>query len=664
MMTMNTAVRQQTAVLGAARSGMGLTTAEGLNMGRQMSDVGVQLAMGMSPFMILIQQGPQVMDIFQQAAIRTGTTVGQVANQMAISWMKALWPLLPIIAAIGLAVGGVAAAFGLAARGINQDAKTVQASLGLTADQMEYLKKKGVETEVTMGDVWNGIGSTIKKVLQESFGDEVKWAQKQWDEFVDGTADVAYKAARHILASYLTGYFGIRDTWKMLPAVIGDVTALTANVVIAGVEQMLNRGREGINRFIIAARGMANVIPGMNLVAGLDTMDAFSLGRVANPNAGAMRQAQGAWMNAARQGPTTADQILTGIGQGAIASRDRRVRAGLEDYKAPNDTADAAERTARGAREAREQLQQIEAIDLQPLRGMFIEIVEPLQLVADEMRLIDGLAQDMAAGLTSAFGKSGAALGDLLTTMSGYQARLADIDLAERKYRLSAMQAERERAHAQVQNYGDMLGAMKGFFEEGSAGYKVLQTAEQAYRVYQFAMMVQEMVLDATTTSSKVANSGVRMASDAAETGVSIGNSLARAGASAIEAVASVFAKIPFPFNIAAAAGLVAVMASFGIKALGGGGGGGNAAGAERDATNSIRSTADMNQARVVGANGTTTIRVVPNDDRFDAYVDTRAQPAAATAYRASVTSSRGIVPADQTRRDRFKLGGKSAYGR
>lgn len=49
-----------------AARGLGLASHEMVNLGRQVSDVGTMLAMGQSPFMVLVSQGPQVLDIFQQ----------------------------------------------------------------------------------------------------------------------------------------------------------------------------------------------------------------------------------------------------------------------------------------------------------------------------------------------------------------------------------------------------------------------------------------------------------------------------------------------------------------------------------------------------------------------------------------------------------------------
>lgn len=59
----------------------GLARYELINLSRQLQDIGVGLASGQSPFMILVQQGPQVADIFTST---TGTLQGFVAQIRAV----------------------------------------------------------------------------------------------------------------------------------------------------------------------------------------------------------------------------------------------------------------------------------------------------------------------------------------------------------------------------------------------------------------------------------------------------------------------------------------------------------------------------------------------------------------------------------------------------
>lgn len=85
-----TAVTAQNALTSAQMRGgkaAGFTAGETLNLSRQFADVGVMAAMGMNPLMILIQQGPQIADIFGTAASRGNsfaTSMIGVGKQLGI----------------------------------------------------------------------------------------------------------------------------------------------------------------------------------------------------------------------------------------------------------------------------------------------------------------------------------------------------------------------------------------------------------------------------------------------------------------------------------------------------------------------------------------------------------------------------------------------------
>ena len=286
------------------------------------------------------------------------------------------------------------------------------------------------------------------------------------------------------------------------------------------------------------------------------------------------------------------------------------------------------------------------ATNLTPLSLVVPDMISNVELLADELRMIDTLARDAAGGMASAFGEAGRAMGELLTTMTGYQSRLAEINLAQKEGQISAMQADRERASAQVQSYGDMLGAAKGFFKEGSDGYKVLQAAEQAYRAVQFAMAVQAMILDTQ------------------QTGVSVGNSLTRGAASAAAGAAKMFEMLgPFAFPVVA--GMIALLAALGLR--GGGGGGSGGGGAYNPAPINSReesiATARGQVSASQGAAATSTqrldVRVTSEDRKFRAWVVQETAPRMNAVGAAAVQTSRAAVPADRSRSEAFKMGGR-----
>lgn len=178
--------------------------------------------------------------------------------------------------------------------------------------------------------------------------------------------------------------------------------------------------------------------------------------------------------------------------------------------------------------------------------------------------------RESVSGFGELFGTAGAGFEALINTMSDYADRRAEINqrIAEADERTAEGQRERERAsaelaRAEVGYYGNILGASKRLFSEKSAGYKVLETAEKAYRAYQTV----SAIIEAVNTARSIALDGTKTAS-------SVANSGARATADGIAGIAKAIASLPFPFNIAAGAATAAALVAFGVELFGGSGGG------------------------------------------------------------------------------------------
>ncbi|THG40444.1 hypothetical protein [Sphingomonas olei] len=191
-----------------------------------------------------------------------------------------------------------------------------------------------------------------------------------------------------------------------------------------------------------------------------------------------------------------------------------------------------------------------------------------LTFTADKWDLIARNVQNAAGGMAEAFGEVGRSIGDVASIYAGFQASRARLDAQHRAEvrKAGSDEAAQQRANtkfaiasatAQVGMFGDLSSAAKGFFKEGSDGYKAMAAAENAFRAIEFALSVRAMAQDAIETASSVARSGVRAAAHAAE------------------AVAKAISSLPFPLNIAAGAATAAVLASIGI-AIGGAFGGGS----------------------------------------------------------------------------------------
>lgn len=650
--TMNVALRQQTAVLSSARGAMGLTASEGLNLSRQFTDIGVTAAMGMNPLLIAIQQGPQLMDIFQQAAIRSGASITAVMRGVAAATWTAMAPLLPFIAAVGAAAAVIGGALALSTRALNKEMGDLTVGMGLTEEQLENVQNKGV----TMGDVLTGTFGYLRDIIWDKIGPAVTAIGDWFTRAMDVASRALVSATKAITGGFIGAFRAIRAVWGQLPAVIGDLAVGAANATIRAVEGMINGAVRGINAVLAAARALGAINPAFRSAGQISDFSIVDLTELNNPNAGAARAAGRTiateYAAGMAEGSAMVDRQIVALGASIRGAAERRI---LREAGEGEESADRGGGARRQAREVAQVMEQVSNVNLRPLNAV-VEMVNPLRTIADEMRLIDTLAQDTARGLASAFGESGRALGELLTVMSGYQSRMAEISLAESEFRLSGAQADRERAMAQVQNYGDMLGAAKGFFKEGSDGYRVLQAAEQAYRMFQFAMSVQAMVQSAIETTASVTGMGVEAAAavtaETVKTGATVAGTAIRTPLKVAEGAASMFAVLG-PFAFPAVAAMLALMAMVGFS--GGRGGGSRIAstgtGFDAGSVDQARGQAQSAQAGRTAFAGSVaqSVRVVVTADRdgLNAYVaDTARSEAAGVAGPMVANSERRMAKA------------------
>lgn len=184
-------------------------------------------------------------------------------------------------------------------------------------------------------------------------------------------------------------------------------------------------------------------------------------------------------------------------------------------------------------------------------------------------------AKGFGDALASAFEGAGNALAGLVGALERYGQKEAE--LAKMRKNLAAeldpdarmqkeMQLAEMTARAQIQSYSSMTGAAKGFFKEGSTGYKSMQKAEQAFRAAELAMAVKNMVIKTGLLGGEVA---AAVGAQATMTGISNAGEAARMPAK-IAGVFASFMSMMGPFGIPAA---VAALAAVGIAARGSSGG-------------------------------------------------------------------------------------------
>jgi hypothetical protein len=518
----------------------------GLNMSRQFADVGVSLASGISPIMVLIQQGPQIADGF---AIAGQAGIG--FRGIMASLYATMAPLLPLIIGVTAAAAAIAAPFAIGAQQINAANKDLIDGLGLTKDQLEEVKNEGV----TMGDVLTGTWVVTSKALTDAFGPEIEAVKGFFADLYQRIVDGAVAALKGVVGGFTGAAAAIRATWSIVPSALGDAAVSAANAVLRSIGGMVNNGILALNVLISAANRAADAIPGVD--AFIPFLNPVNVLQLANPFAGALTRVgnEGGEAFAAgfERGAGRVENFLDDVARESANAARRRI------LREAGEATGAGARGGSNAREAQEVVRFLQEanVQLRDLNVRLPEVLDPLEVLVRELRLVDDLSRRAGQGLAEAFGAPGAALAGITDALSEYRLQLAEINLAERENRLTGAQASRERAAAEIQSFGDMASAAKGFFDERSAGYRILLGVEQAYRAIQFANAVKGMLLDKTETGASVAQNAIKAASHG------------------VVAVARAIASLPFPLNLAAGAATAAAIAALGISIAGAGRGGG-----------------------------------------------------------------------------------------
>lgn len=249
-----------------------------------------------------------------------------------------LGPLVSKLAPIAIAVGAVAAGFA-----------------GLT-----YEINKTADTQVGFGDVFMATVQLAAEGIMNLLGPAIaqvgRWLAQLWD-FI---APTMKNVGNAIVGAFVGAFEGVKATWSLFPAAIGDLVIQGVNGVIGAVEGMINGVSHAINGFIDQVNGAIQMIP-ENLRGGwtgLGKIGDVGFGRVDNPNAGAAGAA------ASGIGGAFSDAMSTDwMGQAFDAISDRAQKLQLEQL------AEEAEEAAKGLKAANDNGRDLEKMlsDVEPL---------------------------------------------------------------------------------------------------------------------------------------------------------------------------------------------------------------------------------------------------------------------------------------------------------
>ena len=194
--------------------------------------------------------------------------------------------------------------------------------------------------------------------------------------------------------------------------------------------------------------------------------------------------------------------------------------------------------------------------------------------------------------LADGFGEAGSAIGKMMDsyeefgkTSAAINKNLADQIAAikvvggkdqEDQIVKAEKQAADKRLQITAQMFGSMAGQAKGFFNEHSKGYAIMERAEKGFRAIELALalknFVQKMFFTQSEVTAKVTGEEVKGDAVIAAGAKQVATNEIVGLSSAKTAVTSSFIGIP-PYNFITGAAMIAIMAGLGWAISGGGGG-------------------------------------------------------------------------------------------
>ncbi|HMT45523.1 MAG TPA: phage tail tape measure C-terminal domain-containing protein [Novosphingobium sp.] len=292
----------------AMEKGAGMARFQMVQLGYQLNDIGVSLAGGQNPLLVLVQQGAQIQQIYGNGQ---GGVQGMFRHigQMVTGLVTKFWPLVAVAALFGGAVAGM-------------------------TSEINKTSKVTVKFQDTALAVFQVVGAGIWKFIKPAVDAIAPWFQTAWDavsagvkwlgnvqvntfrtivEAVKMVPQVASAEFTRIMEIGRAAYDGITAIWGALPSAIGDFVFGAADSMVKGIETMLNAAVDRINSFIDKINGVLAGMPewAKDRLGGgqIGRLDSVNLPGVTNPYRGGVAAAQAAYDKAAAAiaGAATAD---------------------------------------------------------------------------------------------------------------------------------------------------------------------------------------------------------------------------------------------------------------------------------------------------------------------------------------------------------------------
>jgi hypothetical protein len=237
--TATAAVKMHTAALHADAAAARMMSNTSRMLAFQLNDVAVSLASGMNPAMVAMQQGSQI----AQLGFRE---VGQAALGMAVRFGPAI-----------LAAGALAAGVAGLTHEINKT----------SAVTVEFGDVALATWQVISGGIWHWVKPAVDAIAP--------WFASAWDTVVKITHDTGNMIVRDFVGT--TDY--IVTAFSLIPDAVVASTEAAANMMLTGIEEMIQEAIAMINGLISNVNGMTASL-GIPKLAMLGSPESFQMGRV------------------------------------------------------------------------------------------------------------------------------------------------------------------------------------------------------------------------------------------------------------------------------------------------------------------------------------------------------------------------------------------------
>lgn len=239
------AANDNTKVIDAHAKTVGLARHEWINLSRQMQDVGVSLAGGQSPFMVLTQQGSQIADVFSSSGAGAGAALksfGATALRFALNPITliaaaagvaglAMWRWKEQTDALTISLNGLGRQSGLTVSQANRIAQAAAERSGISGASARGLAGQFLNAGVSGPNIGGAIDVT--RGFSRGLGLDLEDAGK---ELAAALAEPA-RGAEELAKKYGLVSFTEREHIKQLAAV-GDKSGATAKLLAILQEQI------------------------------------------------------------------------------------------------------------------------------------------------------------------------------------------------------------------------------------------------------------------------------------------------------------------------------------------------------------------------------------------------------------------------------------------